>query len=158
MLLKEAELRMRMTPLRVGLLAHTVCLPLCEQGRKPWLIKGADAVGSALMQLLPEQTGFLLLVPRGKRVFVKIHFDQLAQIEFCGIVTAAFPVANGLLREPYPQRNFFLGQTGSPTQGHQLLCKVKVARFVAMMITHVSPLHQAYSARAEIRRAYGGER
>ncbi len=114
--------------------------PLLEQGGKPRLIEVADAVGGTLAQLPPERAAFLLLLPGRKPVFVEVELDQLLQVEFGGIVTARFPVANALLRHTHPQRHFFLGQSGALAQGHQQLGEVKVPRFVVMMITHGSPL------------------
>ncbi len=124
-------------------------LPLFEQGRKPLLIKAADAVWVALMQLLPEDLGLVLLVPRCKHAFVEVELDQLLQINLCGVVAATFPVANTLLRHPHLERHLFLSQTGSLAQNHEQLCEVKVALFVAMTSTHVSPLLQACSAQGK---------
>ncbi len=58
-----------------------VGLPFFEQGHKPLLIKAANAVGVALMQLVPELTGFFLLVPRHKNALIEINFDKLPQID-----------------------------------------------------------------------------
>ncbi len=85
------------------------CRPVCEHVRKPLLIKAAGVMGRALPQLLPERASFVLLAPRRKHVFAKVQLDQLAQIGFCRIVTAPFPVADGLLRDTYLERNLFLG-------------------------------------------------
>src|SRR5260370_29972705 len=138
-----------------GLLCLTgviMALPLCEQGRKPALIKAANVVRFALMQQLPEQTRFVSLLPKCKHVIVEIQLDHFAQIEFCGVVRAAFPVANALLRHAYAQCHLFLCQSGSPAQYCQLVCEVKIPRFVVAMMAHFSLLHQICSAKAKTQR------
>src|SRR5205809_684994 len=98
-------------------MADAAYLPLCEQGRKPLLIKVACTVGSALTQLLPELTDFVFLAARGKHVLSQIQLGQLAQMDIRGVVTASFPVANSFACYPQLERHLVLGRISLLPQG-----------------------------------------
>ncbi len=113
------------------------------------------------MRLLPEGAGLVLLLASGKGILVEVELEQLAQVGFAGVVAAALPVADSLLRHLNMQRHRFLGQTRALAQAQQALGEGKVPRFVAVMIAHGSPLitraAQAKKHKERVKKTEGAE-